>query len=163
MAKYGIKSKSVVLTCCPEIQAVANTVIKTYDHSAIEGARTKEVQDRYFRSRPQVSHLQWPRSKHNVTEDQPLSDAIDVWPYTKRWGALSGHPSQIASIAKDVGKSEQVVKTAVYESFSFLAGQFLAVATEMGYTFRWGGGDWDGDGDLFDQNFHDLPHIEIVR
>jgi hypothetical protein len=35
-----------------------------------------------------------------------------------------------------------------------------AIAQEEGFHIRWGG-DWDGDGDLTDQQFDDLFHIEV--
>jgi peptidoglycan LD-endopeptidase CwlK len=31
----------------------------------------------------------------------------------------------------------------------------------MGIEIRWGG-DWDGDGDLSDHKFNDLPHFELI-
>ncbi len=146
---------------------MARLVILTFDHSVIEGARDKETQDKYFRDG--VSHLKWPNSKHNVTEDQPKSDAIDVWPYTARWKALSGHPDQIARIATQIKKSNETLAQAqirarsfVFKSFARLAGHYEGVASVLGYTLRWGG-DWDRDGDLLDQSFFDLPHLEIVR
>jgi peptidoglycan L-alanyl-D-glutamate endopeptidase CwlK len=34
------------------------------------------------------------------------------------------------------------------------------VASEEGVNVRWGG-DWDGDRDIDDQTFDDLPHFEF--
>lgn len=45
--------------------------------------------------------------------------------------------------------------------FYFLAGYVHAVADRLGVKIRWGG-DWDGDGDLHDSSFLDLPHFELV-
>jgi len=45
--------------------------------------------------------------------------------------------------------------------FGYLAGLMIATAHSMGMKIRWGG-DWDMDGNLKDQNFHDLPHFELV-
>ncbi len=44
----------------------------------------------------------------------------------------------------------------------YMGGLFLALGAEMGIPFRWGG-DWDSDGEITDQKFHDLGHIERVR
>lgn len=47
------------------------------------------------------------------------------------------------------------------QRFHDLAKIVIGVATEMGIKIRWGG-DWDGDGDLRDQTFNDLPHFELI-
>ena len=36
----------------------------------------------------------------------------------------------------------------------------MSVANRLGLKVRWGG-DWDGDFEFKDQNFHDLPHFEL--
>lgn len=48
------------------------------------------------------------------------------------------------------------------ERFYYLAGIVKGIASQMGITIRWGG-DWDGDADLYDQTFYDLPHFELVN
>lgn len=167
MATFGTRSSSELITCCSEIQKVANIVILVFDHSAIKGAREKDEQNGLFDDG--FTTLKWPHSKHNVTENRPKSDAIDIWPYTKRWGALSGHPDQIAKIATHIKKSQETLAQAqtrarqyVYKAFALQAGYYLGVASVLGYKFVWGG-DWNSNGDFLDQNFHDLPHIQIQR
>lgn len=44
--------------------------------------------------------------------------------------------------------------------FYYLAGYVRGVAERLGIKVRIGA-DWDGDFDIKDQNFHDLPHIEL--
>lgn len=46
------------------------------------------------------------------------------------------------------------------EAFYHFAGFVRGVAAMMNVKVRWGG-DWDGDFDLKDQNFFDLPHFEL--
>ena len=46
--------------------------------------------------------------------------------------------------------------------FYHFAGFVEGVASQMGLRVRWGG-DWDGDREFSDQNFHDLPHFELVK
>lgn len=46
--------------------------------------------------------------------------------------------------------------------FDHFAGVVRGVAAQLGIRVRWGG-DWDGDFDLADQSFNDLPHFEIVE
>lgn len=46
--------------------------------------------------------------------------------------------------------------------FYLMGGYVLATAEALGIRVRWGG-DWNGNLDIKDQNFHDLPHIELVN
>jgi peptidoglycan L-alanyl-D-glutamate endopeptidase CwlK len=46
--------------------------------------------------------------------------------------------------------------------FYHFGGYVKAVAAGMGLRIRWGG-DWDGDFNFKDQNFHDLPHFELLE
>jgi len=46
--------------------------------------------------------------------------------------------------------------------FFLLAGFMFQAAATIDVTLRWGG-DWDGDWVHTDQNFHDLPHFEILE
>jgi hypothetical protein len=87
---------------------------------------------------------------------------MDVWPYVARYGALSGHSDQVHKIAFQTRRSVAEVEGAVAKAFARVAGVMLACAGARGYVVRWGG-DWDNDGDLMDQEFHDLPHFELVR
>ena len=43
----------------------------------------------------------------------------------------------------------------------YFGGFVVATARQMGIKLRWGG-DWNGNNVFSDQNFHDLPHFEIV-
>ena len=47
------------------------------------------------------------------------------------------------------------------ERITLFAGFVLGIATGMGHELRWGG-DWDRDWEVFDNNFDDLVHFEIV-
>ncbi len=38
----------------------------------------------------------------------------------------------------------------------------MGIASQMGTPLRWGG-DWDGDTELRDQKFVDLPHFEVLE
>lgn len=44
--------------------------------------------------------------------------------------------------------------------FDFVAGICLGLAKSMGIRLRYGG-DWDMDGELLNNNFNDLPHLEL--
>jgi peptidoglycan L-alanyl-D-glutamate endopeptidase CwlK len=45
--------------------------------------------------------------------------------------------------------------------FYYFAGFVKGIAMQMGIKIRWGG-DWDGDTEVRDQSFNDLPHFEVI-
>ena len=48
------------------------------------------------------------------------------------------------------------------ERFTLFAGYVLGIASTFGIKLRWGG-DWNGDWQVRDNNFDDLPHFEIIE
>ena len=48
------------------------------------------------------------------------------------------------------------------DRFYHFAGYVRGIAESLGINIRWGG-DWNGNFDLKDQNFYDLPHFEVVE
>ena len=46
------------------------------------------------------------------------------------------------------------------ERFYYMGGMIRGIGKELGINVRWGG-DWDGDGNIRDQSFNDLVHVEI--
>lgn len=83
--------------------------------------------------REKKSTKHFPDSKHNTVP----SSAADLCPYRNglRWEDR--------------------------EAFYLLGGVLKAVAHQMGIRIRLGL-DWDGDNDVHDQTFHDLPHVELA-
>lgn len=79
------------------------------------------------------SQKKFPNSKHNVLP----AIAVDLCPYRNglQW--------------KD------------REAFYFLAGIIRAIAFNLGIKIRQGV-DWDMDNNFHDQEFNDLPHLELV-
>ena len=136
-------SKDEVATCHPDLQTIIYTAIKysKVDFSIIEGYRSVEDQNKYFRQgRSMIDGIN-KKGKHNYTP----SLAFDFCPYFS--GKQQWHHNP---------------------SFDYLAGTFLAIASLLlennviGSRVRWGG-NWDNDGILLeDQNFWDRPHIEII-
>jgi peptidoglycan L-alanyl-D-glutamate endopeptidase CwlK len=102
------------------------------DISLICGHRGEAEQNEHFANG--TSKLQWPDGNHN----QYPSKAVDFQPYPlprtkkKLWAALA-----------------------------YCAGRAIEIGKRHGLTIRWGG-DWDRDGDLTDQNFDDLYHLEEI-
>jgi len=130
---WGRKSLLVHNQLDPRLQILLTRVRnEVADISLTSGHRDCAEQNGYFEIG--VSTLRWPDSKHNKLP----SLAVDFQPYpypdteTKLWGALG-----------------------------YIAGRAYEIAADMNIKIRWGG-DWDGDGDLTDQDFDDLFHLEIV-
>ena len=46
------------------------------------------------------------------------------------------------------------------EMFHYMGGMLRGLGQSMGIKIRWGG-DWDSDGDINDNRFDDLVHVEI--
>ena len=133
MPRFGTRSKNNLATCHPDLQRLLNEVIKHYDCSVICGHRTKEDQNKaYHEGR---SKIKWPNGKHNSSP----SMAVDVVPWFSTKPNIRWNDSK---------------------KFYHFAGYVLAVADQLGINLRWGG-DWDGDGELHDQTFMDLPHFEL--
>lgn len=130
---FSARSKRVLKTCDPRLQAIANEVIKHIDFAAVEGHRVKERQNYFFERG--LTKLKFPHGKHNNSP----STALDADPYP------IDYSNKLKAIAR----------------YYYFAAVFQTVATMMGYEVRWGG-DWDGDKDFSDQSFDDLRHFEIV-
>jgi len=47
------------------------------------------------------------------------------------------------------------------ERFHYMGGMLRGIAHEMGVKIRWGG-DWDSDGEIKDNSFDDLVHVELI-
>lgn len=137
MARFSEKSLEKLKTCDLRLQRIAHLAIRVMDFTVLEGERGKEEQDHDFETGK--SKKKWPDSNHNVTDEEKaagkLARAMDVAPYPIDW--------------KD------------RERFCLLAGIMKGIAVSLGYTIRWGG-DWNQNNRTKDENFSDLPHIEIV-
>ena len=138
MPQFGQQSVRNLYECEQPLIDLFEEVVKHYDCSIIEGIRSQEEQDKLYHAGK--SKLKWPHGKHNVTDSQPMSLAVDVIPYP---GVLDG-----VSIWEDLNR--------FYHFIGFVRG----VAAVMGIPIRCGA-DWDGDNNLRDQTFNDLPHIEL--
>lgn len=136
MPKFSARSNANLNTCHEDLQILFRVVVEEFDCSIICGQRNEEAQSAAFAAG--LSKLRFPESKHNAS---PKSKATDAVPYPIDW-----HDR---------------------ERFYFFAGYVLAIASEMyaagkmKHRVRWGG-DWDGDTDLKDQTFMDLPHFELI-
>ena len=48
------------------------------------------------------------------------------------------------------------------ERFHYMGGMVRGIGKQMGVRIRWGG-DWDSDGEIKDNSFDDLVHVEIRK
>lgn len=133
MRRWSRKSQIVYDRLDPRLQVLVTRIRdEVVDISLLSGYRGPDEQNELYASG--ASTLPWPQSKHNKLPSQ----AVDIAPYPyptyepKLWGALG-----------------------------YIAGRAMAIAKEEGFQIRWGG-DWDGDGDLTDQSFDDLFHLELL-
>ena len=134
MPNFGKTSKSRLGMCHPKLQLVFNEVIKVYDCSVLCGERNKEEQDYVYSMG--WSKLKYPDSKHNKVP----SEAVDVVP----WFINKPH-----------------IRWEDKHKFYQFSGVVITIADRVSVKLRWGG-NWDGDEELHDQSFMDLPHWELI-
>lgn len=141
MPKFGESSIKALNTVDKQLRDLFNEVVKTYDCTVLCGFRNQEDQDKAVAQGR--SKTPWPASKHNSYP----SLAIDVAPYPVIWPA----PNQpTADLVKNTGRFYQFI------------GYVRRTAEQMGIKIRCGA-DWDGDFEIKDQNWDDLPHFELVK
>jgi hypothetical protein len=132
---FGHLSAARLQECHERLRLVAYRALERSpcDFSVLCGHRSQVEQDAAFASGR--SQLPWPTGNHNALP----SLAFDFAP----------HPMPFSAEPKHLAR------------FYLIAGVCWAVAAELGIVIRWGG-DWDSDGDLTDQSFDDLGHVELV-
>jgi peptidoglycan L-alanyl-D-glutamate endopeptidase CwlK len=138
--KFGNRSTIQLNTCHIDLQKICNEVIKYTDFSVIEGERTLEQQQIYFKDKKSKLDGINQKSKH---QSKP-SMAVDIAP----------HPIDF--------KNEYKAKVRFFylAGCMFMASEYLYNNKEITHKLRWGG-DWDSDKDFQDQSFDDLPHFEL--
>jgi len=139
--KFGIISEQNLSTCHPKLQELFREVIKYVDCRVICGHRGEAEQNAAFEAHR--SMVRFPNSKHNSTP----SMAIDVVPYPVEW---------------EKENMNKVVYGKTLGRLYFFVGYVRATADRLGVKVRCGA-DWDGDFNLKDQTFDDLPHVELVE
>jgi peptidoglycan L-alanyl-D-glutamate endopeptidase CwlK len=111
MNKFGKKSLERLATVHPDLQAIANELIKVMDVTILCGHRNEREQNAAFIAGN--SKLQWPRSKHNKMP----SLAVDIAPYPVDWKDISKFKimcEHVEEIAKRLG-----IKIRLGRDFSF--------------------------------------------
>lgn len=129
--EFGHKSREVFGTLDPRLQRVVKELLRYVDVSLLQGHRDKATQNHYFDAG--VTKVRWPKSKHNALP----SLAVDLQPYP-------------------LPKTDNDLRAAL----GYIAGLAMRIADEEGVRLRWGG-DWNMNGDVTDNGFDDLFHLEI--
>lgn len=150
--RWGQRSLDRLGGCHADIRRVADAALASspFDLTVVTGFRKQAEQDEAFRVGR--SKLRWPDSKHNHRDvlGDPCSLAVDLAPYLQPgwipWGSKEEHGHTIAQQLR---------------YWDILAGVVLGAAESLHIPMRWGG-DWNRNGILVDQTFHDLPHFELL-
>ena len=139
----------------PALRDVFLEAISYADITILEGARPKELQDKYFDEGKTTKR--WPDSNHNIITPEearelgilprPLSRAVDCAPY--RWSPRSVQPRAID------WKNER--------QWFYMAGLLKGLAIKHGVKLRWGG-NWRSDNDFTKKKkgLIDFPHFERI-
>ena len=130
---FGSASRAQLDTVDPRLKNLAYAVLRIKDHSIIKGYRNEDEQNSAFDSG--TSKLPWPRGKHNRLP----SLAMDVQTHPR-----PSNPQKL--------REEQF----------YLLGLYKGIAEAMGIKIRCGG-DWDCDGEVSDNGWDDLFHVEIAQ
>jgi len=144
MPTFSKTSQEKLLTCHKDIQTILNELIKVYDFSILEGHRSLQTQQEYFKAGKSKNDGILKPSKHQSIP----SMAVDIMPFAKDTNAFSG-------------------KTLDNARFYFMMGMVQAITIRLllegkiTHNVRFGL-DWDSDKIFDDQDFHDLPHFELV-
>jgi|TARA_Y100000294_G_scaffold87476_1_gene81724 peptidoglycan L-alanyl-D-glutamate endopeptidase CwlK len=135
MPRFSARSNRNLKSVHPDLQTLFRITVEDYDCSVICGHRDQVAQDQAYHAG--LSQVQWPDSLHNKVP----SLAADVVPWPLDW--------------KD--------RESFYHFSGYVRGvaQCLFDSGKMKYRIR-SGADWDGDKNLHDQTFMDLPHFELI-
>lgn len=165
MPSFSKKSRNRLYTCHKDLGRLFSEVVKDFDCKILEGRRGRERQECLFKEGK--SKLLFPQSKHNAVKPL-LSEAVDVIPYPVDW-SFEGDLYRASNTAftrgtmfrieKDWQERERVLHN-IQRWFMFI-GYVKATARQIGIEIRCGA-DWDGDHQMSDQRFDDLPHFELV-
>lgn len=170
MPRLSATSAARLDSCHPFLVTIGLRVIERMDYAVLEGARSPAEQDAHRAAGRSTLRGNDPAAKHVVGAYRAKSDAVDVCPWPMAW------PGELVPQILDAARPMRERRAALVEHgkrwarFARLAGAWQVVARQVaaerpewaGWTLRWGG-DWDGDHDLLDQVFDDLPHLEIMR
>lgn len=162
---YSQKSLDRLGRAHPDLRKLFMRVGPRFPNAILETDRSVEQQRRNVEKG--VSKTM--DSKHIVGEKRELADAVDAAPDPLEWPDVAKVQRRITEmLGRHLSGEQQVELTALIEKYAkdlgrwyYFGGYVCGVADELGIAVRWGG-DWDGDREIRDQSFNDLPHVERV-
>jgi len=131
MRKWSAKSLQVRDTLDHRLILMVDELLTYMDVSLLYGYRDERLQSTLYAQGK--SKLRYPKSKHNTYP----SLAVDMQPYP--------YPTNENDLRAALG---------------YMAGLCYMIAEKHGFAIRWGG-DWNRNGDVTDNGFDDLFHLEI--
>lgn len=134
---FGAASETNLSTCHEDLQKIARFVIRFYDHSIVEGHRTREKHEEYANADPPLTKVKYENGKHSKIP----SKALHAYPYP--------------------GGLENLREMTYLAGMYHMAALILKDRREVTHDLRWGG-DWDMDDDFDDQKWNDLGHFELI-
>ncbi len=150
MANFGERSLSNLDTCHEDIKLILGQAIQYYDFSVICGIRNTAEQQRLFHDgKSQLDGINR-KSKHQGRPNEDgeiVSFAVDIMPYKSGTNAFSGDE-------KDNRRFYYLMGIIKAISEHLLTQGFITHKVTFGL-------DWDGDDIYKDQNFDDMPHVQI--
>ena len=156
---YGRTSLERLGTVHPVLQDLMKKVGEKFPNTILEGHRSEEQQRKNIE-----------KGVSKTMNSLHLSDpamAVDAAPDPLEWpqvGKLLARIERVAGTLTDEQEAEIMALVGEYvkdvSRWYYFGGYVLGVASEEGVSVRWGG-DWDGDRDIGDQTFDDLPHFEF--
>lgn len=136
MNNYSKASRQRLDECHPDLQIIFEHVLPFFDHTIIKGHRGEQEQNEAFRKGH--SMVAFPNSKHN----KKPSMAVDVLPFPVNW--------------------QDTNRMRLFAGHVIMAAHLLYEQGKISHKIRWGG-DWNRNTIMTDQNFHDLPHYELIE
>lgn len=181
MPTFSNQSKKMLETLDPRLQKVCNSLIKWFDFKILQGHRNKEDQDKAYNEGK--SKVKWPNGKHNANP----SLAVDIAPYPIDWRDTGYLQKQIQKykdahvklallnlttpavtenknkIKKEIDDAyHQIIETVQnIQKWFMMIGGALGAAQALDIDIR-SGADWNQNEDTSDNQFNDLPHIELM-
>lgn len=147
MPKFGSASKAHRAELVPDLQRLVDAVIEHWDFSILDAGRTIEEQRKNVARG--VSKTMASRHLFNA---QGKAEAFDAMPYPNDWAKIQRGLDAV----KRAEPTMQVCRAYMFSGF--VAGMAAAMKIKIRQ-----GSDWDGDRQVGDHTFIDLPHTELLK
>ena len=148
MPAFGERSKQHLAEADPDLQRIANELIQIIDVTVVDARRTMAEQIKNVEKG--VSKTL--ESRHLPNAITGLSDALDMMPYPLAWAAIERG-------LRAMKEADPAMETA---RAYIMVGMVAGIAHMLKIKIRQGA-DWDGDENLAEHSFIDLPHVELVK